>query len=166
LLNFALPFLILIRNTSKRILGTLGFACILIIVGHWVDFYQQIKPGAFQHAKMAYEKIEHAKEAAKAPHTTSADGHHETAPATEGHHEDAHNAAAPAHEAHGEAHHGEEEGLKSFYMGIHFPGLIEIGTTAGFAGLFLFIFFSFLAKGSLVPKNDAYYEESEHHIVV
>jgi hypothetical protein len=50
-------------------------------------------------------------------------------------------------------------------MGIHFPGLLELGTMLGFLGLFLFVTFSFLEKATLTPKNDPYLEESKHHHV-
>ena len=34
-------------NTSKRTLGTLGFTAGLVFFGHWLDFYQMIKPGVW-----------------------------------------------------------------------------------------------------------------------
>ena len=45
ILNFALPFLVLIRNTAKTRVGILAFMAGLIFFGHWIDFYQQVKPG-------------------------------------------------------------------------------------------------------------------------
>ena len=42
--NFLLPFLILMRNDTKRKYGTLVFVAILVFVGHWWDYYQMIKP--------------------------------------------------------------------------------------------------------------------------
>ncbi len=47
LINFVLPFLILMMNTAKRTLGTLGFVAGLVFFGHWLDFYQMIKPGVW-----------------------------------------------------------------------------------------------------------------------
>lgn len=47
LMNFAGPFFILMMNTSKRTLGTLGFVAGLVFIGHWLDFYQMIKPGVW-----------------------------------------------------------------------------------------------------------------------
>ena len=46
LLNFAAPFLVLMRNDTKRKYGTLIFASIVVFFGHWWDFFQMIKPGA------------------------------------------------------------------------------------------------------------------------
>ncbi|MBK7410224.1 MAG: hypothetical protein IPJ40_20505 [Saprospirales bacterium] len=49
-MNFILPFFILMRNDTKRKYGTLVFVCVLVILGHWVDFFQMIKPGALDTA--------------------------------------------------------------------------------------------------------------------
>ena len=46
ILNFALPFLILIRNSSKRKFGTIGLVAALTFFGHWIDMFYLIKPGA------------------------------------------------------------------------------------------------------------------------
>jgi hypothetical protein len=43
-INFVLPFLILMRNDNKRKFGTLVFIGILVFLGHWWDYYQMIKP--------------------------------------------------------------------------------------------------------------------------
>jgi hypothetical protein len=47
-LNFVLPFLILIRNDNKRKFGTMAFASILILVGHWWDYFQMVKIGPYK----------------------------------------------------------------------------------------------------------------------
>ncbi len=44
-------------------------------------------------------------------------------------------------------------GIKSF-------GLVDIGMFAGFAGIFLFIFFTFFAKAPTMPVNHPYLKES------
>jgi len=48
---------------------------------------------------------------------------------------------------------------------LHAPvfGLIEIGTFAGFTGLFVFVFGKALASADLIPKNHPYLQESLHH---
>ena len=46
LLNFVAPFFILMRNDTKRKYGTLIFTSIIVFFGHWLDFFQMIKPGA------------------------------------------------------------------------------------------------------------------------
>lgn len=47
IINFLLPFFILMINTAKRTLGTLGFVAGVVFFGHWLDFYQMIKPGVW-----------------------------------------------------------------------------------------------------------------------
>jgi len=48
-------------------------------------------------------------------------------------------------------------------MGWMVPGFLEIGTFLGFLGGFLFFVFTRLEAAGLEPKNDPYYEESQHH---
>ena len=45
IVNFLLPFLLLMRRGSKRNDTTMVFVAVLIILGHWVDFYQMVMPG-------------------------------------------------------------------------------------------------------------------------
>ena len=47
-LNFFLPFLILIRNSSKRKFGTIGLVAAITLFGHWLDIFLMVKPGAWQ----------------------------------------------------------------------------------------------------------------------
>ena len=50
ILNFAMPFLILMRNDNKRKYGTLVFTSIVLFFGHWWDFFLMIKPGVLHTA--------------------------------------------------------------------------------------------------------------------
>ena len=50
-INFVLPFLILMRNTTKRRYGTLLFASGIVFFGHWFDYFYMIKPGTLITAK-------------------------------------------------------------------------------------------------------------------
>ncbi len=43
--NFIMPFLILMSRPSKRNYFTVSFVAMLIIFGHWMDFFQMIMPG-------------------------------------------------------------------------------------------------------------------------
>ncbi len=52
-INFALPFLILMRNSTKRKFGTLTFVSLLCFFGHWWDYFYMIKPGALINAEHA-----------------------------------------------------------------------------------------------------------------
>ncbi len=46
IINFIMPFLILMSRPSKRNYFTITFIAMLIIFGHWLDFFQMIMPGA------------------------------------------------------------------------------------------------------------------------
>jgi len=50
LINFILPFLVLMRNDTKRKNGTLVFVSIFVFLGHWVDYFLMIKPGVLETA--------------------------------------------------------------------------------------------------------------------
>ncbi len=71
-LNFPIPFLVLMSNSNKRKMGTMVFTSIVVIIGHWLDFFLMIKPGV-RHTAM--EHLAHA-EHATAAHT---EGGHEVA---------------------------------------------------------------------------------------
>jgi hypothetical protein len=45
IINFLAPLLILMRRGSKRNYGTITFMALLIIFGHWLDFFQMVFPG-------------------------------------------------------------------------------------------------------------------------
>lgn len=46
IINFALPFLLLMKRKSKRSVNRIVFVAIMIILGHFLDFYLMIMPGA------------------------------------------------------------------------------------------------------------------------
>lgn len=45
-INFATPLLVLMSRDSKRMIKVLKVACIILICGHWLDYWQMIMPGA------------------------------------------------------------------------------------------------------------------------
>lgn len=45
IINFLCPLLILMKRGSKRNYATLTFMSVLLIFGHWLDFYQMVFPG-------------------------------------------------------------------------------------------------------------------------
>jgi len=49
ILNFVLPFLLLMTRDAKRQLSTLKLVCPIIIVGHWFDFYNMVTPGVMKY---------------------------------------------------------------------------------------------------------------------
>ncbi len=44
-MNFALPILLLMARDYKRHIPRLKYVCILVLVGHWLDYYMMIMPG-------------------------------------------------------------------------------------------------------------------------
>jgi hypothetical protein len=195
-INFFLPFFTLIINTNKRRMGIMAFVSGCLLFGHWLDYFQMIKPGVYETAT-EIKHLESGKHHSSLPSDvkllTQADAHgHEgqaqeatDAKATQAEQhgtatthtaEPAHAQAAPA--AHGDAHapaaaHGEEGHGDTHHTanelskaGFLMPGLPEIGMMLGFLGLFLFVVFSSLEKAPLLPKNDPYLEESLHHHVL
>lgn len=183
-LNFVTPFLILMRNDTKRKFGTMFFVALIVFFGHWWDYFYMIKPGARiaateakeisegtfgkQHkaAPMEAAPAEEAHTATAGEHAADTTAHdaaaHETpatAPAAAAH--DAPHGDAAAHgDEHGDAH---GDGVKPFMAGFTLPGFLELGTLIGFLSLYLFFFFHQLSKSSLVPWKDPYLEESLHH---
>jgi hypothetical protein len=49
ILNFVLPFLLLMTRDAKRHMSMLKVVCPIVIVGHWLDFYNMITPGIMQY---------------------------------------------------------------------------------------------------------------------
>lgn len=78
LMNFVAPFLILMRNDTKRKFGTMFFVALIVFFGHWWDYFYMIKPGA---RIAAFE----AKELAEGGHDKS----HGAAPISEAKHGEA-----------------------------------------------------------------------------
>lgn len=102
IMNFVLPFLILIRNDTKRKMGSLGFVAILVLFGHWWDFFQMVKIGPYKEA-MAHH----------AQHSAAGHGEHKDAihaVASGAHTANEH--ASPASENHETSNIGSHDTLK------------------------------------------------------
>ncbi len=85
-LNFVTPFLILMRNDTKRKFGTMFFVAVIVFFGHWWDYFYMIKPGARIAAHEATELAE-GKHHDAGKHENTADAAHSAeaaAPATAG----------------------------------------------------------------------------------
>jgi len=142
-INFVLPFLVLLRNDTKRKMGTMTLICSIVLVGHWLDYFLMIKPGVLHtaHELMGHGASHGAIDAAHGPVAQAVSHASETA----------------GHAA---------EHASTFVSGFTLPGFLELGTFLGFAALFVFFFFVQLTKAPLVPAKDPYIDESLHHHVI
>ncbi len=169
-LNFLLPFFVLMPNVTKRKYGTLAFVAIMVVFGHWVDFFQMIKPGVLatvSHLEghgTADDSVEGGNIAFGAEAAESAEhaaAGHDGAGHAEANHDDAGHASPGQPDAAG-GEHGAPTGMVA---GFSIPGLLEIGTFLGFLSLFFLVTLGALTKADLVPIGDPYLEESLHHHV-
>ena len=48
IINFVAPLLILMSRDSKRKVNTLMVVCIVLLCGHWLDYYMMIMPGTVE----------------------------------------------------------------------------------------------------------------------
>lgn len=93
ILCFALPFLALMTRNSKRTFTVLVPVSLIVFMGHWVDLYQLIMPGAVGVEKSGF-------------------------------------------------------------------GVLEVGLTIGYAGLFMLVTLYAMSKASLVPNKHPFFKES------
>ncbi len=137
IINFVLPFFVLLRNDTKRKMGVMAVMCAIILFGHWVDYFLMIKPGVLH---TTHELLGHG-------------GH---SAITSGHEAISVSLSPDTHVEH----------ASNFVAGFSLPGLLEIGTFLGFAALFIFFSMRQLEKAPLVAERDPYIDESLHHHVV
>ena len=52
ILNFLAPLLLLMKNNDKRSMNRMKIATIIIIIGHWLDYYLMIMPGTIKKEHM------------------------------------------------------------------------------------------------------------------
>jgi hypothetical protein len=167
IINFLFPLFFLIRREAKRNFRMISFGAVLLIFGHYVDFfnYTSVEPnwnsakhghhaGGHEGNAALTEKGEIVLFAEAKEHTGN---HTATDVATT---QDAH-AVEATHGEHGAAEHHVADAPNNF-AGI---GLAEILVFIGFLGAFLFMFFMNLAKRNLVPENDPYLKEAQRHHV-
>jgi Ni/Fe-hydrogenase subunit HybB-like protein len=59
IINFAAPFLVLMSRDAKRKTGVLKVVCIILILGHWLDYYIMVMPETVgsQGRGFSYEEI-------------------------------------------------------------------------------------------------------------
>ncbi len=49
ILNFVLPFLLLMTRDAKRQIAMLKVVCPIVIIGHWFDYFNMVTPGVMKH---------------------------------------------------------------------------------------------------------------------
>ena len=182
LINFPLPLLVLMRRDSKRKLKILGFVAVMMIFGHYLDFYGMVmlEPNAVvehhddhhvdhhddHHAEevalLSVAEVEHSEDAHHGEESHVEENHHGA------HHEDHHGDAsedAAVHGAHheddhghGDEHHADEPATT--YAGL---GFVELFIFLGFLGSFLFVTFRALDCQDLEKVEDPFLKESKHH---
>ena len=185
LINFPLPLLVLMRRDSKRKLKILGFVAVMMVFGHYLDFYGMVmlEPNAIvehhdeHHDEHHADDFNHDSESADLLSVADVgegsdahygeEGHSEVDHGVD-HHEDHHGDASEEAELHGEhheddhghgdAHHAEEPATT--YAGL---GFIELFIFLGFLGSFLFVTFRALDRQDLENVEDPFLKESKHH---
>ena len=50
IMNFFFPFLILMTRDAKRLYVFLKIVCVVVLAGHWIDFYLMVTPGTLGHS--------------------------------------------------------------------------------------------------------------------
>ncbi|MGV8880085.1 MAG: quinol:cytochrome C oxidoreductase [Sphingobacteriaceae bacterium] len=58
-INFVVPFLALMTRDAKRTMSTMKWVCIILLCGHWLDYYMMIMPGSVgaEHRGFGIEEI-------------------------------------------------------------------------------------------------------------
>ena len=178
IMNFFLPFLILIRNDTKRKWGSLAFASGLIFFGHWWDFFQMVKIGPYkraispEHGGVEHSAVGHgaAEQGAEVAHSAAQHGA-EAANTMANHAEHAVGTVKAALETPAmDALQATNDAQFFHYtpdltIGYGLPGLIEIGIFLGFGALFTWFVLNRLESTTLVPTTDPFLEETMHHHV-
>lgn len=188
-INFFLPILAILKRDAKRNFWTVGFVSIMLIFGHYLDFYHMVmvEPMAAghhgeahgddhaddhgdDHANLSAENILYAELVAdnheEDAHEAQAEEVHDEdhglmtdSHAEESHAEEAHGVIAGADD-HGHDAHGEGEVLTHAKL-----GLVELLFFLGFLGMFLFMTFTGLDGEDLESVEDPFLEESKNHHV-
>ncbi len=188
-INFFLPILAILKRDAKRNFWTVGFVSIMLIFGHYLDFYHMVmvEPMAAghhgeahgddhaddhseDHANLSAENILYAELVAdnheEGAHEVHAEEAHDEehglmtdSHSEESHAEEAHGVVAGADD-HGHDAHAEGEVLTHAKL-----GLVELLFFLGFLGMFLFMTFTGLDGEDLESVEDPFLEESKNHHV-
>ena len=175
IVNFAFPLLILMTRGAKRNFKIVGFAAIVLLLGHYVDFfnYTFVESGWNKEAVEAKkkERLELSENAplfakleskGEKPETVAKD----LVPAAmQKDVEQVGIKKVDKAQTPGEIReqNAEEDKPSTTFSGI---GIGEILIFIGFLGAFLYMFFNNLSKRPIIPENDPYLKENEKLEVV
>jgi hypothetical protein len=56
-INFVAPVLLLMSRDAKRIMSRMMWVCILLVAGHWLDYYIMVMPGTVESPGFGVEEI-------------------------------------------------------------------------------------------------------------
>lgn len=159
IINFLFPLLFLIKRGAKRNFKMIGFGAALLIVGHYIDFFNYTffepvvceAPKADEHHGGEHHSANPANTVLYAEAHTDGNAHNHTATDAPAH-------AVPA--AHGEEAHGGGHAPHGELIHCATIGIGEILVFVGFLGLFLYMFFTRLSKRNLIIEKDPYLGEN------
>lgn len=144
-INFFFPLLALMSRESKRKFATLGFVSVMVIFGHYLDFFQMVMVEPMAVPKHGAHHEDHAK-------LNEQNSGESVLYAEAGGHSDV-KLVAETHDDHG------SHDIKTYAS----LGLAELFMFLGFLALFLFITFNSLSGKELEITEDPFLEESLHH---
>lgn len=187
-INFFLPVLAILKRDAKRNYWTVGFVSVMLIFGHYLDFYHMVmlEPMAAgghgeahgdahgeEHAAWSATTVLYAENVVEGEDVVVVEEQAESVEAVVDH------AVTGEHVEEQTAVHAEEhpadsheEGVDAHAVDEHAEaapltharlGLVELLFFVGFLGLFLFMTFSGLDGEELETKEDPFLEESLHH---
>jgi len=161
-INFLFPLLVLIKRGAKRNFKLIGFGAALLILGHYVDFfnYTFVESG-WEKSVVAAKKKEMLEATENAPLFAKLEGKGEKMEATAK--KESKGAEMTEMKATDKAEGGKAEAVDaetpdSNLSGI---GIGELMIFVGFLGVFLYMFFNNLSKRPIIPENDPYLKENE-----
>jgi len=189
-INFVAPFLLILKRSAKRNFKLVSFVAVLIIIGHYLDFYGMIMLEPMNvphhttedehHASASTNSVLYAEQTELAATDSTVIENVEGAVeevATDAVEEVATETAAPvtghtesSEEKHHDAAHGAaaaeshgNHGEEHAATNLATIGLPEIFIFIGFLGLFLFVVFTTLNDKELEVTEDPFLKESLHH---
>jgi hypothetical protein len=177
-LNFLAPLLLFIKRDAKRSYKTAAFIAVLVIIGHWFDFFNMTmyepnnaikketaaeakKEAAAKVAAVFYAQNKAEEKAVVKDEKAGTDATTEKAEVKT----EAKGEAVKSEGKEGVKESGKHEGVEPVdaqeptktYAGL---GIVEILIFAGFLGGFLLMFFTEFSKDSTFNENDPYLKES------